>query len=161
MTFLQRTTDAKRLRHWNIDMSVDYIYTSGIAGEKFFTALRDEGRVLAVHCPVCRNNQLPPRPFCEGCFTPLDQYVDVPAEGKVAAFTVSRLDHRGKPLAHPDVIAFVTFKGIQEGGLIHRLLVAPEAAKTGMRVRLKLKPKEARSGNILDIEGFEPAASQA
>ena len=161
MTFLQRTTDVKRLRHWGIDMSVDYIYTSGIAGERFFTALRDEGRILAVHCPVCKVNQLPPRMFCEGCFTELTEYVDVPAEGRVAAVTVARVDRRGKPLPSPDVFAFVTFKGIQEGGLIHRLLVPPEAAKPGMAVRAKLKPKEARTGTILDIEGFEPAASQA
>ncbi len=161
MTFLQRTTDVKRLRHWDIDMSVDYIYTSGIAGERFFRALRDEGRILAVHCPVCKTNQLPPRMFCEGCFTELTEYVDVPAEGRVAAVTVARVDKRGKPLPAPEVYAFVTFKGIQEGGLIHRLLVSPDAAKPGMAVRARLKPKEARAGNILDIEGFEPATSHA
>lgn len=160
MTFLERTTDVKRLRHWDIDMSMDYIYTSGIAGERFFTALRDEGRVLAVHCPVCKNNQLPPRSFCEGCFTELTEYVDVPPEGRVTAVTVAKVDRRGKPLPTPEVFAFVTFKGIQEGGLIHRLLVPPEGAKVGMVVRVKLKPKEARTGTILDIEGFEPGASQ-
>ena len=161
MTFLQRTTDVKRLRHWDIDMSVDYIYTSGIAGERFFTALRDEGRILAIHCPVCKTNQLPPRPFCERCFAGLTDFVDAPAEGRVAAVTVARVDRRGKPLPTPQVFAFVTFKGIQVGGLIHRLLVPPEAAKIGLAVRPKLKPKEARLGNLLDIEGFEPSASQA
>ncbi len=160
MTFLERTTDIARLRHVGVDMSVDYIYTSGIAGEAFFKALRDEGRILAVHCPVCRNNQLPPRMFCEDCFTPLDQYVDVPKEGRVAALSVARVDRRGKPLPAPEVFAFVTFKGIQEGGLIHRLLVAPEKAKVGMAVRPRIKPREARTGTILDIEGFEPATSQ-
>ncbi len=160
MTFLQRTTDVKRLRHVGVDMSVDYIYTSGIAGEVFFKALRDDGRILAVHCPVCKTNQLPPRMFCEGCFTELKDFVDVPPEGRVSAVTVSRLDRRGNPLPAPEVYAFVTFKGIQEGGLIHRLLVVPEKAKPGLIVRARLKPKEARTGNILDIEGFEPAASQ-
>ncbi len=161
MTFLQRTTDAQRLRHWDIDMSVDYIYTSGIAGERFFRALRDEGRILAVRCPVCNTNQLPPRPFCERCFTELTEYVDVPAEGRVAAVTVARVDRRGKPLPAPQAFAFVTFKGIQVGGLVHRLLVLPGAAKAGIPVRVKLKPKEARTGTILDIEGFEPLPSQA
>ena len=160
MTFLQRTTDAQRLRHWDIDMSVDYIYTSGIAGERFFTALRDEGRILAVRCPVCKTNQLPPRPFCEECFTELTEFVDVPAEGRVASVTVARVDRRGKPLPTPLAYGFVTFKGIQKGGLIHRLLVLPEAAKTGMTVRARLKPKEARTGTLLDIEGFEAAPSQ-
>ncbi len=161
MTFLQRTTNSQRLRHWDIDMSVDYIYTSGIAGERFFRALRDEGRLLAVHCPVCKTNQLPPRPFCERCFTELTEYVDVPAEGRVAALTVTRVDRRGNPLPTPQVFGFVTFKGIQEGGLIHRLLVVPERAKVGMAVRAKLKPKESRTGTILDIEGFEAFPSRA
>jgi len=160
MTFLQRTTDVKRLRHVDVDMSMDYIYTSGIAGETFFKALRDEGRILAVHCPVCKTNQLPPRMFCEGCFTELKDFVDVPSEGRVAAVTVSRVDRRGKPVPAPEVYAFVTFKGIQKGGLIHRLLVVPEKAKPGLAVRPRLRPKEARRGTILDIEGFEPVASQ-
>ena len=161
MTFLQRTTDVRRLRHWPIDMSVDYIYTSGVAGERFFRALKDEGRILAAHCPVCKVNRLPPRMFCEHCFTELTEYVDVPGEGRVAAVTVARVDRRGKPMPAPEVYAFVTFKGIQQGGLIHRLLVPPEKARPGLAVRAKVKPAEARQGNILDIEGFEPLPSQA
>ncbi len=160
MTFLERTTDVARLRHVPVDMSMDYIYTSGIAGETFFKALRDEGRILAVHCPVCKVNQLPPQAFCEGCFTELKEFVDVPGEGRVAAVTVARVDRRGRPLPNPEAYAFVTFKGIQEGGLIHRLLVLPEKAKVGLAVRARFKPREARTGTILDIEGFEPAVSQ-
>ena len=160
MTFLERTTDVRRLRHVGVDMSVDYIYTSGIAGEVFFKALRDEGRILAVHCPTCNVNQLPPRLFCERCFTELRDYVDVPSEGRVAAVTVARVGRSGRPLAEPEAFAFVTFKGIQVGGLIHRLLVPPEAARVGIAVRARLKPREARTGTIRDIEGFEPAGSQ-
>ena len=160
MTFLERTTDVKRLRHWDIDMSVDYIYTSGLAGERFFRTLRDEGRLLAVHCPVCKVDQLPPRPFCERCFSELTEYVDAPSEGRVAAVTVARVDRRGKPLPVPDVFGLVTFKGVQ-GGLIHRILVSADAARPGLTVRAKLKPREARTGTILDLEGFEPVASRA
>ena len=160
MTFLERTTDVTRLRHVDVDMSMDYIYTSGIAGEVFFRALRDEGRILAARCPVCKTNQLPPRMFCERCFSELKDIVDVPAEGRVAALTVARLDRRGRPLRAPEVYAFVTFRGIQVGGLIHRLLVTPEKAAVGLSVRPRLKPREARTGTILDIVGFEPTASQ-
>lgn len=160
MTFLTRTRDVSRLRHVDVDMSVDYIYTTGLAGETFFKALRDEGRILAVHCPVCKVSQLPPRMFCEGCFTELHDFVEVPTQGRVAAFTVAHADRRGQPLPSPEVFAFVTFKGIQEGGLIHRLLVPPEKARVGLQVRVKLKPKELRTGSIRDIEGFEPSTSQ-
>ncbi len=160
MTFLERTTDVGKLRHWDVDMSVDYIYTSGIAGERFFTALRDEGRILAIRCPVCKVNQLPPRMFCETCFTKLADYVDAPLEGKVAAVTAVYLDRLGRPLEPAEVYAFVTFRGVEKGGLIHRLLASPEKAKAGMAVRVKVKPRAARTGTILDIEGFEPIISQ-
>lgn len=160
MTFLERTTDVRRLRHWDVDMSVDYIYTSGIAGERFFRALRDEGRILGVRCPACKVNYLPPRMFCEGCFTELTDSFDVGPEGKVVSFTVAHVDRRSHPLPQPEVYAFVTFRGIDRGGLIHRLFVPPDRAKIGMAVRVRLRPKEQRTGTILDIEGFEPPASQ-
>lgn len=160
MTFLERTTDVSKLRHWDVDMSVDYIYTSGIAGEKFFATLRDEGRILAVRCPVCKVNQLPPRMFCESCFSKLADYVDVPLEGTIAAVTLMHVDRLGSALDPPEAFAFVTFRGVEKGGLIHRLLVPPDKAKAGMPVRIKLKPRAARTGTILDIEGFEPVSSQ-
>jgi uncharacterized OB-fold protein len=160
MTFLERTTDVSKFRHWDVDMSVDYIYTSGIAGEKFFTALRDDGRLLAVRCPVCKVNQLPPRMFCESCFSKLSDYVDVPLEGKIAAITAVHIDRQGRPLDPPEVYAFVTFRGIEKGGLIHRFLAPADKAKAGMSVRVRVKPRAARTGTILDIEGFDPVTSQ-
>lgn len=158
MTFLERTTDARRLRHWEGDLEADYIYTSGIAGERFFVALRDKGRLLAARCDACDLAYLPPRMFCERCFSELTKYVDVPPEGRVAALTIARIDRSGEYLATPEAWAFVTFKGIH-GGLLHRLLIEPERARTGMTVRVRVKTSESRTGSITDIEGFEPASS--
>jgi len=158
MTFLERTTDARRFRHWEGDIEADYIYTSGIAGERFFVALRDDGRLVAVRCDACDLAYLPPRMFCERCFSELTTYVDVPREGRVAAVTIARIDRSGEYLATPEAWAFVTFKGIH-GGLVHRLLIDPERARAGMAVRVKVKPRDARVGAITDIEGFEPAGS--
>ena len=137
-------------------MEADYIYTSGVAGERFFVALRDSGRLLASRCKACKLDYLPPRIFCEDCFAELKDFVEVPAEGLVAAFTVAHLDRTGAKLEEPQLWAFVTFKGVK-GGLVHRLLVPKDAARPGMRVRVKVKPRESRTGTILDIEGFEPA----
>ncbi len=140
-------------------MEADYIYTSGVAGERFFVALRDEGRILASRCPDCGLDYLPPRMFCEDCFTELTEYVDVPPDGRVAAVTVAYVDRTGAKLSHPQVWAFVTFKGIR-GGLLHRLLLTADSARPGLAVRLKLKPRDARGGTILDIEGFERSRSR-
>jgi hypothetical protein len=158
MTFLDRTTDARRLRHWEGDIEADYIYTSGIAGERFLVALRDEGRLLSARCEGCDLAYLPPRTFCERCFSELATYVDVPDEGRVAAVTIARIDRSGEYLATPEAWALVNFKGVH-GGLVHRLLVEPERARAGMAVRVKVKPRGERVGSITDIEGFEPASS--
>ena len=158
MTFLDRTTDSRRFRHWEGNLEADYIYTSGIAGERFFVTLRDEGRLLAARCTACDLDYLPPRLFCEDCFAELADFVDVPRVGRVAAVTVAHVDRRGKRLSQAQVWAFVTFRGIR-GGLVHRLLVPPDRAKVGTAVRARLKPKAARVGAITDIEGFEPDRS--
>lgn len=155
MTFLERTTDARRLRHWDGDIEADYIYTSGVAGDRFFRALRDEGRILAARCDACDLAYLPPRMFCERCFAELSAYVDVPREGRVAAVAVAHEDRRGNPLPHPEPWALVTFRGIH-GGLVHRLLAEPGRAKAGLRVLPKIRPKAYRTGTVADIEGFEP-----
>lgn len=158
MTFLERTTDARRYRHWEGNLEADYIYTSGVAGERFFVALRDEGRLLAARCTACDLDYLPPRLFCEQCFAELADFVDVPSEGRVAAVTVALVDRTGKKLPRPEAWAFVTFHGVH-GGLMHRLLVSPDRARAGLPVRPRLKPRDARTGTIADIEGFEPARS--
>jgi len=155
MTFLDRSTDPRRFRHWEGHMEADYIYTTGIAGERFFATLRDEGRLLAVRCGACKLTYLPPRLFCERCFARLEDWTEAPPAGRVAAVTVAHLDRRGTPLPEPEVWAFVAFPGIH-GGLVHRLLVPPAAARAGVRVRPRLRPKAQRTGAITDLEGFEP-----
>ncbi len=156
MTFLDRTKDARRFRHWEGHLEADYVYTTGVAGERFFAALRDEGRLLASRCSACGLAYLPPRLYCERCLEANDEWVDLPSEGRVAAVTVAHLGRRGGPLPAPEPWAFVTFKGTH-GGLVHRLLVSPEDARPGLSVRPRLKPRYARSGAITDIEGFEPS----
>lgn len=158
MTFLERTTDPRRFRHWEGNLEADYIYTSGVAGERFFVALRDEGRLLASRCTTCGLDYLPPRIFCEDCFSELTEFVDVPRDGRVSATTVAHVDREGRRLARPEVWALVTFRGVR-GGLVHRLLVAPDRVRVGLAVRAKLKPKGARVGAITDIEGFGPIRS--
>ena len=158
MTFLERTTDARKFRHWEGNMEADYIYTSGVAGEMFFVTLRDEGRLLASRCTACGLDYLPARHFCEDCFAELTESVEVPGEGRVTAVSVAHVDRTGARLSRPQVWAFVSFRGIR-GGLVHRLLVPAGRARAGLSVRPKLKPKAARVGAITDIEGFEPVGS--
>ena len=153
MTFTEQTTDPRSFRHWPGNVEADYIYTSGIAGERFFRELRDHGRLLGAKCKECGTRWAPPKMFCEECFKEIEDFVELPRDGQVAATCVVRVDITGAPLPAPEVWGFVRFKGF-EGGIVHRLLVPADRAKAGLRVRPVLRPQGARVGNITDIEGF-------
>src|SRR2546423_13401786 len=115
MTFLERTTDARKFRHWEGNMEADYIYTSGVAGEKFFVTLRDEGRLLASRCTACGLDYLPARLFCEDCFAELTESVEVPGEGRVTAVSLAHVDRTRAPPSKPQGRAFVTVRRICRG----------------------------------------------
>ena len=155
MTFAEKTTDHRKLRRWEGNVEADYYYTSGLAGERFFTELRKNGRILATHCPRCDLTYLPPRMYCERCLAELRDWKEVPATGRVEAFTVARLDEQGHEAPEPQVWAFIKFPGIH-GGFVHLVAASEEKVKRGLEVRPRLKPQPLRTGEITDIEAFEP-----
>ncbi len=155
MTLLQR--DPKAPVAWMGDLPVTNRYTYGVAGEKFFRALKDEGRILGTHCPRCDHTYVPAAIFCERCLGKLDEWVDVGTIGDVVTFTVLYAGLDGKPLEKPELVAFIRFA---DGGLIHYLgEVEPEQVEIGMMVEAALKPKSKREGSILDIKYFRPVKS--
>jgi len=155
MTFIEKTTDPRKLRRWDGDIEADYYYTSGLAGEKFFTELKNTGKLFATRCERCNLTYLPPRIYCERCLSELKDWKEVPLEGVVESFTAARIDEEGKELPEPQVWALIRFKGVH-GGFVHRLAAPPEKVKNRMRVKPKLKPQSDRTGEITDIETFEP-----
>lgn len=155
---IERIPDPTKIRHWHGNMEVDhYLYTSGIAGERFFTALRDEGKILGAECKACNITYVPPRIYCERCFAALeDSFVDVGLKGRVRTFTVARIDKDGNELDEPEIRAIVMF-GDNTTGLLHLLgEVEPEAVRIGMEVEAVLRDREEREGKITDIEYFKP-----
>lgn len=154
MPFHERIQNAARLRHWPVSIEATYLYTAGVAGEKFFNELRKTGKILATECAGCAVEYLPPRIYCERCFGDLSAtWHAVRPEGVVESFTVLRRGLDGAPLDPPEVRALVRM-GKGQGALIHRLLVPPDQVEVGMRVKPRLKPAGKRQANILDIEGF-------
>ena len=155
MTLLERTTKSDAFRSWKGDVEADYLYTTGVAGERFFTELRDTGRILAARCKECGLSYLPPRMYCERCLGPLSDWRPVGGPATVEAITVLHVDEHGGRLKLPQVWAVLRWPGIH-GGLVHRLAVAPERAKPGLKVRPVLRAAKARVGNITDILHFAP-----
>lgn len=135
-------------------MPVTSRYTAGLAGERFFRAIKDEGRILGAHCEACGVTYVPGRVFCERCLRELTDWVDVGTRGEVFAFTLLYENVDGTPKEAPELVAFVR---IADGGLMHWLgEIAPEDVTIGMPVEAVFKSKADRKGSILDILYFRP-----
>jgi len=145
--------------HWT-ESNIDnyYEYPAGFAGSKFFYELKENGRIVASRCKKCGKTELPPKAFCVDCFDTDIEYVEVEPPGFVYTYSVSFYDLDGSKLEKPIIWALIAFEEA-EGGIIHRLgEVEPEEVYVGMDVVPEFRPKEDRTGSILDIKYFKPAA---
>jgi uncharacterized OB-fold protein len=139
---------------WVGDLPVTSRYTFGIGGERFFRAIKDDGKIMGAVCPACDITYVPARIFCERCMAELDDWQDVGTSGEVYTFTLLFADKDGIQLDEPEIIAFIR---MGDGGLVHRLSeVEPEEVEFGMQVEAVLKAKKDREGSILDITHFRP-----
>lgn len=157
MSLLHRIEHPDDALNWHGDLPTEGRYTAGIAGERFFREIKDNGRFLATVCLDCDITYMPPRLYCEQCFGQLDEWVDVSSLGRVHTFTVVHRNLDDELLPEPKTMAFVTLDDT-DGGLMHYLdEVEPEDVYLGMRVEAVLKEEEDRQGSITDIRYFRPA----
>ena len=153
---LEQVDNPKDIRYVEGEFPLEYSYTMGLAGERFFRELKEKGRIYSVRCKSCNLRYVPPRIYCERCFEEPGEWSPVPEVGTVRSFAVSyyKGDHA---LPKPVIFALVGFGDIC-GGLVHRLSrVNPDQVHVGLKVKPILKNPKERTGSILDIEHFAPA----
>ncbi len=139
---------------WLGDLPVTNRYTFGLAGERFFRAIKDEGRIFGTHCPKCNHTYVPAVTFCERCLNELSDWIDVGTVGEVHTFTLLYENYDGSRKEKPEIVAFIRFG---DGGLVNRLdEMDPEAIEIGIQVEAVFKPQSERTGSILDILYFKP-----
>ena len=156
MGLTERVTRNIDLKAWHGEFPVEFLYTAGIAGERFFRELKDSGRIMGTRCEKCDAVYVPPKIYCERCFEGLEEWVDAGLTGIVHTFTVAHIDVDGKRLKKPVVIGLIKF-GNSTGGLVHIISgIKPADVAIGMPVRAALKPKKSREGSIHDIQNFVP-----
>jgi uncharacterized OB-fold protein len=143
------------IEKWRGEIPLKSQYTAGVAGQKFFAALKLRGELLATRCPACNQVYLPARLFCERCYAELSEEVSVKPQGIVRSFTVCYVGQDGQRLDQPYALALIELDGATTL-LLHRVLDIDDPSKIsiGTRVELLLKPASERLGSILDIEGF-------
>jgi len=152
MSLLSRNPEAPR--SWQGELPVFSRYTLGLAGERFFREIKDNGRIMGTHCENCDRIYVPAAVFCERCLSELDEWLDVGNSGRVYTFTILHENYEGSPLDQPEIVAFIR---IRDGGLIHRLgEIELDEVRFDMPVEAVFKPKDQRAGSILDIEYFRP-----
>jgi len=157
MAITERLQNTTEVSYWTGEIPLEYIYTYGRAGEKYFRNLKDKGTFLGAKCDKCDIVYVPPRIYCEKCFQRLeDKYVDVGTIGTVHTFTVLYKNLDGTEKEKPVIMAMVRLDGT-DGGVVHYLgEVEPSQVEIGMQVKAVLKPKKDRKGIITDIKYFKP-----
>lgn len=135
----------------------EYAWDTGIAVRKYLEALRD-GYLLGVRCPRCDRTVIPPRAFCELCFSSAVEYVPLQDTGTVNTFSLCYVTWDVQWITEPLIPAVIEIDGASEGmGILHLLgEVDPQAVKTGLRVEAVWKTKRSRQGAITDIKYFRP-----
>ena len=157
MTFLEKQTDPTSPMHWRGDMQADYMYTSGVAGDRFFKNLMKKGTFLATRCPECKKVLFPPRLYCEDCFVEIPDkgWFEVPARGTVRNFTVVVIDAHGDKLPQPKIVALIDIDKT-DGALLGIIRTKNlNTDLTGKKVKAVLKSKSKREGTLKDILYFE------
>lgn len=151
---IEKITNPLKTRHWLGNMEAHYVYTLGVAGERFFKELKENGRIMGAKCPRCGIVYVPPRMYCEKCFAKLEEWVDVGRKGVIHTFTIATLDIDGKKLEKPEIYALIKFESAH-GGIIHKI-GETDTVFIGMKVEAVLKPLEERNASINDIAYFRP-----
>ncbi|MEW5937236.1 MAG: Zn-ribbon domain-containing OB-fold protein [Candidatus Thermoplasmatota archaeon] len=136
--------------------SAQYSWSAGHAIGRFLSGLR-EGRILGIRCSGCDRILVPPRAFCEECFVPLDDWVELPDTGRVNTFAISHIDAMAQRIKEPIVPAVIEIDGAGGNGFLHILgEVRPEDVRFDMRVKAVWKAPKERVGDITDIKYFKP-----
>ncbi len=143
---------------WKPDLR--YAWDNGIAIGRYLQELKN-GRIMAKRCNGCRRIMIPPRMFCELCWRPTDEWVQVKDTGTINTFVVSHIDWKAGRLPKGQryyTPAVIEIDGASPGmGLLHMIdEIEPYDIKIGMRVKAVWKPAEDRIGAITDIKYFKP-----
>lgn len=146
----------------NVAISVDhapeiqYKWATGVAITKFLAGLK-EGKIYGVHCDDCERTVTPPRMFCEECFSPMNNYVELPDTGIINTFSVAYIRTDAVRIDKPQIPVVIDIDGttLTPSGFLHLLDdVKIEDLKIGMKIKAVWKNPEDRTGDITDIKYF-------
>jgi len=136
-------------------MALPNHYFAGRIGSRFIVSLRDHHQILGVRCEKCHKVFVPPREYCERCWTKLDEnWVTLGNDGEVTNYTVVWYNERHLPRKAPYVLAQIRLEGA-DTTLTHIIQgIDPEDVHVGMKVSAVFAEKTTHT--IMDLDHFEP-----
>lgn len=136
---------------------IEYDHSAGKTASHFLRTLRDHEQILGRQCPQCNRVLVPPRDFCERCFTDTHQWTEVGPGGRIESFTVVP-DELGAGPEAPFALAYVQLDGADTAmvNLIAGVDAgnpadAAEHLAVGTRVSAVFKPEDEREARITDF----------
>jgi len=136
---------------WEIPFS----YSAGQTATRFFKELRDNKKIMGTRCRRCGRVLMPPRSFCESCFEPIDEWVELAETGTLVAYTIVMEQFAGFPQP-PYVLGFVKLDGADtavahfiQGLNLDSLESIQKQVSIGMRVKAVFN--EERQGRLTDF----------
>jgi uncharacterized protein len=135
-----------------LEIGFDYTRSLGPTLSRFMAALADR-RILGARAADGRVHA-PPFEYDPVTLDPPAELVPVGPEGTVTTWSWAPQPLEGQPLPHPFAWALIRLDGA-DTAMLHAVDAGAAAAmRTGMRVRPRWA--ESRTGNIRDIECFQP-----
>lgn len=140
--------------HWNIPFE----HFAGKTASRYFIEMRDHRKIMGTKCPQCHRVLIPARSFCEQCFGPADEWVEVGDQGTIETFSINCMKYVGMP-DPPYILAIIKLDGADTGmmhfiGGLDLSNVDAAAGKLKIGTRVQAVWKENREGLITDIECF-------
>jgi uncharacterized OB-fold protein len=138
-------------------MRLEYEHAYGHFYGTLFDGIADRRQIRGIQCPSCESVLMPPRPLCEKCYVPTQQWVDLPDTGVVQGCSVVHIEFVGQRVPPPYVYAEIILDGASTR-LIHTVggLSAEDARAGGVRPgsRVRAVWSDRRTGSLSDIDYF-------
>ena len=139
-----------------VTVAFDYTRSTGPVLGRFLAGLRD-GRVVGGRTSE-GTVVVPPPDYDPITHAQLDEFVEVADSGTVTSWTWVPEPVKGQPFDRPFAFALVTLDGA-DAPFLHALdVTSPDDVRTGMRV--KIRWREERVGDITDIVSFVPESTE-
>lgn len=147
----------KKINYSWWEPEVQYAWSAGHAMNVFLDGLK-KGKIMGINCKRCDRILVPPRMFCEYCYGPTEEWVEVGDTGIIETYSISYLDSDANRITEPILIGVIDFDNSPpHHGIMHYFgEMDKEKIKIGMKVKAVWKPENEREGAITDIKYFKP-----